>query len=96
MAEPARRGWSSPRSAFFFLSVVTAASGCVREYHPDVHPEAHYTYVQNISYPTTVVQMVPATRPPARSASDARRAAEPRALFALPPPSPLVRYFSGP
>jgi hypothetical protein len=32
--------------------------GCVNEYHPEYHPVSQYTYVQNISYPTGVVENV--------------------------------------
>jgi hypothetical protein len=31
-------------------------TGCANEYHPEYHPESSYSYEQNVSYPTTIVE----------------------------------------
>jgi hypothetical protein len=49
------------------LSIVAAGGavlGCIKEYHPEYRPELSYRYVQNVSYPTTIVQSVVAPPPP--------------------------------
>jgi hypothetical protein len=39
------------------LVVLLLPLGCLHEYHPEYHPQSAYTYVENISYPTTVYEV---------------------------------------
>ena len=43
--------------------------GCLDEYHPEFRPQTSYRYVQNISYPTTLVQKL--LLPPSASSRQA-------------------------
>ena len=36
--------------------LVLVLPACANEYHPEYHPQAEYSYSQNISYPTTIFQ----------------------------------------
>jgi hypothetical protein len=44
------------RSRIASFVLLLLGVGCVNEYHPDYHPVSSYTYVQNISYPTVIVE----------------------------------------
>jgi hypothetical protein len=47
------------RSTWGLASLAVAASvGCLNEYHPEYSPRVSYSFRQNISYPTTVVENV--------------------------------------
>ena len=55
-----------PTVAVLIVSLA-ASVGCLNEYHPEYSPHTSYTFSQNVSYPTTVVQNVvapPSSRPP--------------------------------
>jgi hypothetical protein len=69
--------------------------GCVNEYHPEYHPVTSYTYVENVSYPTVVIQT--AAAPPVagltprrieatKAAPSAREGALADAARGVPPP----------
>jgi hypothetical protein len=78
--------------------------GCVNDYHPEYHPQTSYRYVQNISYPQTLVYEVAPASSAAGVASKhseprtsaVSRSAEPRvatesvAIADRAPPSPIT------
>jgi hypothetical protein len=61
--------------------------GCLPEYHPEYHPQSAYTYVQNLSYPTTVVYEV---QTPVASGGRVVARSESRALPSARAPSPGI------
>jgi hypothetical protein len=71
------------------LLVITlgATAGCLDEYRPEFHPETTVRYVQNVSYPTIVVQPI---APPGPTAPDAGAAAAAAAAARTPVRSPTA------
>jgi hypothetical protein len=62
------------RPTIAVISVALAASlGCLNEYHPEYSPRTSYSFSQNVSYPTTVVQNVVVAPPPTPSSSPTSR-----------------------
>ncbi len=58
------RSWKRPALRLTLVALV-APWGCVNEYHPEYSPRASYSFSQNVSYPTTVIEnVVVAPRPP--------------------------------
>lgn len=69
--------WRKPPTIAVTGLALAASLGCLNEYHPEYSPRTSYSFSQNVSYPTTIVQNIVAP-PQATSATAAARPPLPR------------------